>query len=704
MRFWRSLTPAPRTVILFLGRSNKWVFSQAPSLPVPYDLRGGSVQTRFRSHQGWVIELLAARTSVGLVVVRSLVLLAAACGVGARLVAAPAGAAATRPAGDVAGGKGQSAKPKLAVAPFIHLGELPAGLTHKDSGAIFANRLFDSIETGDYVLVDRLHVAEVLDEQEFQRTADLADQKALAAHAKAGKLAGADYLVVGRVEGLGGAYNVAARIINCESGEASAWGSEEFDDPKAFGPAVRALAVKLKLRPADPVAPPTTPADPARSVRELLAVAQANDSRATARAAMTALDALLIMAPTHPDGLALRREAAAHLAADWLAGAAGAAARVEDGETRTTAYRDVAGVLARAGDVDGALALADKIEDAEKRAATYRDVAAARAAAGDARAARATADRITLPDYKARADRDLAAAEAKAGHVADAEAMAAVIPDGKWKSSAHAAVAAAQAQAGNVAAAKAAAAKTTFDTDKAAAYRSIAKAEAKAGDGAAARETFHLAVEAAERVPDFWAGEGGASLRETAAAQAETGDLAGAQATAERIKDDVERAVAYGALASAQSKAGDAAGAAESREKAALATKMVGFSQWGDPVRDLNLQRLAKVQAAAGDTAEAERTAKTISVFDALSHSRASAYAAIAAARARAGDRRGAISAAVLTFDVKQRAVSFRAVAMAQVKTGHWQGADKWAEQLQDSTVKAYVFLGAAEGLLPEKP
>jgi hypothetical protein len=104
------------------------------------------------------------------------------------------------------------------------------------------------------------------------------------------------------------------------------------------------------------------------------------------------------------------------------------------------------------------------------------------------------------------------------------------------------------------------------------------------------------------------------------------------------------------------------------------------------------LGKIAQSQARAGDIEGALRTVKAITGF--APGDKGDALIVIAKAQAEHGDIKGAIQTAA------SHSWALRAVASTQAKAGDVAGVLSWAAKVNSPDAKAFVLLGAAEGIL----
>jgi RNA polymerase sigma factor (sigma-70 family) len=228
------------------------------------------------------------------------------------------------------------------------------------------------------------------------------------------------------------------------------------------------------------------------------------------------------------------------------------------------------------------------------------------------------------------------------------------------------------------------------------AYCEIARAQARAGQREAAATTLRIALNAESR--ELAQGQiisKNDRLSEIAKCQAETGDVKGAVATVtDQLDSPAHQSRTFIEIAQAQARSGDIKGALTTIDRVQDAG--------GDDTKDGARWRLAEIQAEAGDVKGALQTTERIGKHSAF---KTLALAAIAMARAKAGDRQGAAAslqaarAAAQDGDARQ----LLRLAMAEAVAGHVKDARKTVEQIKSKEVRqdalwAMVMVLAAHG------
>ena len=327
----------------------------------------------------------------------------------------------------------------------------------------------------------------------------------------------------------------------------------------------------------------------------------------------------------------------------------GESAAVNDKHWRDGTLTELAGILAKAGDLPGARELFGLVSS--RPASVLSAVAVEQIKAGDIAGARRTLHSIADKAYRESVLYDIALAESTSGDAAAALEAARTITRGHLRDEVLLSVVHAQLRAGDIAAALQTAERIgqKYSRRRDNAYAAIIAARARAGEMSKA---FALLDKVETRFPRSQ------SLEDIAIAQARRGRIAAALRTVGRSRSDI----ALREIVAAQLKNGDHAGA--------LATAR---SLYRGASRSLALLDIAAVQARAGDSpafrstiAEALEAARTVLFLD----ERARALASVAHALAQGGDESGARDMFALAIDTARRADPTDARAEVQ---------DKWA-------------------------
>jgi tetratricopeptide (TPR) repeat protein len=292
------------------------------------------------------------------------------------------------------------------------------------------------------------------------------------------------------------------------------------------------------------------------------------------------------------------------------------AAGIENFHGRRWAYRELVAALVDLNQAERALDVAARIEDADERSEAYRAIAVALAQAGDT----------------ARAQEAFTEALNAAGQIGVAD----------WRWEAYCEVAVALAQAGDTARAQEAftealnaAGQIEFTYKRSGAYCEVAVALAQAGDTARAQEAFTEALKAAGQIEVV---NGRSRAYNTVAlALAQAGQAEWALAAAEQITDVAWRLKAYREVALALVQAGDATRAQEAFTEALKAAGQTG----GTDLRWEACCEVAVALAQAGDTARAQKVfTKALKAAGQIEIAdwRLRVYTAVASALVQAGD------------------------------------------------------------------
>ena len=323
------------------------------------------------------------------------------------------------------------------------------------------------------------------------------------------------------------------------------------------------------------------------------------------------------------------------------------AGRIEDPYFRASAFANIAMVQVESGNVwdseqsiSKAVAIAEGLEG-YGRASVFYDVAEAQAKAGNFRNALATTQRIPGDDFHHDLSlSNIADALIEAGNLRDALEIVEIIPEGNyWRAQALAEIAVVQAESGNVRDSEksiseaVANAEGLEDDDRAFAFALIAEAHAKAGNSRDANEYLSKALAAAHRAkegPDESAADLGFAA--IARLQAEAGHFSDAVATVQRISEGRQgRVRAFLAIAKSRVEAGNVQHAEEAFSKALASAQRTkeNFE------RANAFNRIAYTQAQAGYFQDAEEAfSKALAAAEKISNTlrRAITFANIAKA------------------------------------------------------------------------
>jgi hypothetical protein len=359
------------------------------------------------------------------------------------------------------------------------------------------------------------------------------------------------------------------------------------------------------------------------------------------------------------------------------------------------AQKAIALAQAKARDIAGAQNTADLIQDTGNRADAESAIAEAQIIIADFAGAQKTVALISNQSNKQSLEMKIAEAQVNMSDVAGAQKTAMLLPVGFEKSLVEYSIAEAQAVAGDFAGAKYTAELITDEkyNYKGKAGVAIAKAQLKAGDLAGVRDTILVAKSATEHADDDYKRYSVES--DIAGVQAEAGDIAAAQATAGQIKDAVYRGFALHAIAEVQLKAGDIAGV---RKTISLAQNTAALIMSGKNAKLADKEgaqaTIAKMQADAGDIAEAQKSAELIA--DASAKSRA--QIAIAEAQIKAGDIAGAQTTILIAQKVADlitgayyKNAAQLLIAQAQANAGNIAGAKNTLDLISDVASKITV-------------
>jgi tetratricopeptide (TPR) repeat protein len=332
---------------------------------------------------------------------------------------------------------------------------------------------------------------------------------------------------------------------------------------------------------------------------------------------------------------------------------------------------EIAGQMARAGDIGGARKIAEALEHEDWRDSVLMEVAAAQARARDVQGALKTAGTIGTKRHKGAALRVVVEVHAEAGRLKEASRLAETIAGEFDRALAIVAIARARAKAKDLAAARKDLAEAlkiadgieegnrkVFNEGGAVTYANVAKAQAELGDVEAALKTANAIKNEARK--DY-------ALGDVAEAQIEAGDLRGALKTAESISDEYPKGKAMKAMVAARLRASDPNGATKTAESIASVA-------W----RVESLLEIAKFQAKGGDRASADKTFQK-------------AYQEAENVRDEEAGI-GNIRNAILSQIVK-----------AQAEAGEEKKALAWTAKQTSPLLKTQALLGIAQGLAPLK-
>lgn len=414
--------------------------------------------------------------------------------------------------------------------------------------------------------------------------------------------------------------------------------------------------------------------DPYRRAEVLASIARAQvsvaGSSAADKAIHQALDAAAHIETPEFRGWVLNDIVLAQIAAEDLIGAKQTAETITAARPQSSAFGAIAGIQIRSGALPAAQALVPRIRDKEVRSEVSRQIVAALSADGDIEAATKMLPDITDPYYSTVAHGDVAVAHVDKGDIAGANAVAAGARRVS-RNEVYGRIALARAATGDVAGARQSLRKIDDPLQRATAQGRVALQRIDQGDDATARELLSPAidaVQASKAKPDLkllptaqlarWqalAGDRKAAsetLRRTrreaeqlppgtarddlldyiARSQARAGDVRDAIDAAKNINDRVSRALLVRDAVSLQPDATSASAAAWAKE-------------FADPLVDtaaqfgvLSLQSFRTGQPLSLDTIDAARVAVR-KIND--RELKPAAFAALAAARVKAGDLAG---------------------------------------------------------------
>lgn len=340
---------------------------------------------------------------------------------------------------------------------------------------------------------------------------------------------------------------------------------------------------------------------------------------------------------TRPQGSALAAIANFRLRAGAVPEAQTLVKRIREDATRAEVLRQIVAVRSSAGDIKAAMQLLPDIEDKYYSAVAHGDVAVAQVRQGDIASAHATAARAR------RAGRDevyarIALARAELNDVPGAIQSLQKIEEGVGRAIAQGRVALQRIDNNDLVIARQLLASAVVSVQQAKAkpplkllpMAQLARWQALAGDDAVARDTLRRTRVEAEQQPPGPARDD--LLDYIARSQARAGDIRGAIDTAKNIDSRVARALLVRDAVSLQPDATSASAAAWARE-------------FDDPLVDtaaqfgvLSLQSLHAGQPLSLDTIDAAH-ASVQNIAD--RELKPAAFAALAAARVKAGDIHG---------------------------------------------------------------
>ena len=334
-----------------------------------------------------------------------------------------------------------------------------------------------------------------------------------------------------------------------------------------------------------------------------------------------------------------------------------------------------------------------------------QEIAIARARTDDFAGAEELANLVKSDNYKREAFIGIAKALARAGNIADAKRLATKVPEDD-RDGVTFALMQRQIQMNDLAGAKSSAAGLSGRRVNIIGLCIIAQAEFRMGDSMASRKTFARAANlstsrkdssfeydyliliavAQGRIGDnvssratFVQARNKANsikydykfsfLSDIAIAQTWTGDTAGASVTVDLIKTPSEKLEVLRRIAVAQASSGDKEASNRTLER----VRNIVHSDRGtdNTEKAVELWRLAKAKAEAGDVTGAIATANSISI----PADKDGALGDIAAAQAKAGDVVGAGLTANSLSGYDSKATALRAIVQAQAKNGDMTNA-----------------------------
>ncbi len=236
---------------------------------------------------------------------------------------------------------------------------------------------------------------------------------------------------------------------------------------------------------------------------------------------------------------------------------------------------------------------------------------------------------------------------------------------------------------------------------------SLAKAQSKTGRREDAIQTFEKAFGLARGMPPEGEVLRSGRLERLAYERVEAGDVDGALRTADHIVYEYFKAQAFIKIAEAEARAGHRDASLGLFRRAVQAD---GEIRVRDPGRDraesyyLNkgecLRTIAFVQARAGFTAEALKTAETI----AEPRWKEGALELIAPELACRGEVRQAVELAEMIGDERSSQRAMQGIAEARAAFGDVPGALEWARNRPDPEARAHALLGIMKALVEKYP
>ncbi len=414
--------------------------------------------------------------------------------------------------------------------------------------------------------------------------------------------------------------------------------------------------------------------DPYRQAEVLASIARAQASvEGPAAAEKIIRQALAVAARIQSDefrGWVLHDIVQAQLAADDLAGARRTAESITAVRSQGPAYAAIANVQVRLGNLPAAHALALRIGDPVARGEVLRQIVSAHCLNGDVDAARAMLPEIEDKQYSAMAFGDVAAARAEKRDLSGAHEVATRARKAS-RNEVHGRIALAQAEIGEFSGALRSLQLINEPVAKALVQGRIALQQVEREDANAARALLSAAINALQQAP----GKSQPKLAPAAQLarwQVIAGDVSAARenlrrlrAEAEQLPVGPERDELLDYIGRSQARAGETRAAIDAAKnisdrvmRALLVRDAVSMdpdattagaatlaNEFADPLVDaaaqfgvISMQTFRRGQPPSLETVDAARTAvRRINDRELLP----AAYAALAAARARAGDVQG---------------------------------------------------------------
>ncbi|MDK1030672.1 MAG: hypothetical protein QGD94_01545 [Planctomycetia bacterium] len=358
------------------------------------------------------------------------------------------------------------------------------------------------------------------------------------------------------------------------------------------------------------------------------------------------------------------------------------------------ALPEIATAQIRASDFDGALRTANAIQNSVYGENVLFDMAKARARAGDRSGALHALALLGHEITSWKVDtvmQEFAVAKTKSGDVATASWATRKIGHNDLKVRALVAIARAQAKVGDRTSAKntllqaiRTAKAITEDFGKTRAFLSIIKAQRDAADVTAAKGTLRQLLGIAEDSKNNWFKA--FALREIAAAQAQMGERRKARDNFQKAIEATDhlkgryarsnRASALAEIATAQARAGDIEAAL--RTCRSMPVSKEDFTL--DGRREEALQNIAIVQVQKGNVADALQTARSIEHFLQYKNE---ALLAIVKTQAETKNFKGALATANIIPNGSRKAQARLIVAAAQAKAGDKKAAVQTAEGIE---------------------